>query len=81
MLREHPDIMHIHYYLLRTDKRNYLWNVKFGVQDVKRLSVYDGKNWHQPPEDFPDDFINSIEVDEENNIWLGTNNGIYILNQ
>ena len=81
MLREFPDLMHIHYYLLKTDKRNYLWNVKFGYQDLKRLSVYDGENWYQPPESFPDDFINCIEVDDENNIWLGTNNGIYILNQ
>ena len=81
MLREYPDLKHIPYYLLKTDKRNYLWNAKFGSQDLKRLSVYDGENWHQPPKDFPDDFINCIEVDNKNNIWLGTANGIYVLDQ
>jgi len=81
MLREYQNLMHIHYYLLKTDKRNYLWNAKFGVQDLKRLSVFDGENWYQPPDNFPDDFINCIEVDSDNNIWLGTNNGIYVINQ
>ena len=66
---------------MNCDKRNFLWVGKLIAREHKLLSVYDGNKWHEAPEEFPDVFIHCIEVDENNNIWLGTDNGIYILNQ
>jgi len=68
-------------YLLKTDKRDFVWVAKFASVQPKHISVFDGNKWHASSTEFPDDFINCIEVDEENNIWLGTTNGIYILDQ
>lgn len=68
-------------FLLEVDKRNYAWVGKFPSGKHKTISVFDGENWHEAPGEFPDDFIHCIEVDHDNNIWLGTGNGIYILNQ
>ncbi|NQU53361.1 MAG: hypothetical protein HQ522_12575 [Bacteroidetes bacterium] len=68
-------------YILSTDKRDYVWVAKFSSDLYEILTVFDGENWHEAPKKFPDDFINCIEVDDENNVWIGTNNGIYVLNQ
>lgn len=80
ILREH-EVSEDLPFLLETDKRNYVWVGKFPSDRHKTISVYDGKKWHEAPEEFPDDFIYCIEVDNKNNIWLGTGNGIYVLNQ
>jgi len=80
MVREHENQMN-HHHLLRADARDFIWTAKFQAEGYKRLSVFDGQQWHEAPQDFPDDFIYCIEVDSQNNIWLGTSNGIYILNQ
>jgi ligand-binding sensor domain-containing protein len=80
ILREHEDIWHFPY-LMKIDKRNYVWVAKFSSNQHGILSVFDGENWQEAPEEFPNSFIHCIEVDDDNNIWLGTNNGIYILNQ
>jgi ligand-binding sensor domain-containing protein len=66
---------------LKTDLRNYLWVAKFSSQNNRNLAVFDGETWHEAPSDFPDMFINCIAVDKNNAIWLGTTDGIYILNQ
>jgi hypothetical protein len=66
-------------YILKSDKRNYLWQAKFYKEGYETLSVYNRKEWIKAPAGFPHDHIRCIEVDEENNIWLGTDNGIYIL--
>jgi len=64
------------------DKRNYCW-----IADHKDgsiiLNVYNGRSWQSSmPRTFPDDFITTLKVDHENNIWLGTyQNGIIVLNQ
>jgi ligand-binding sensor domain-containing protein len=78
--REHENQQN-HPYLLEVDKRDYVWKAKFYTDGHKVLSVFDGTQWHEAPDKFPDDFIYCIEVDEKNNIWLGTVNGIYILKQ
>ncbi|MDB4584565.1 hypothetical protein N9164_15545 [Draconibacterium sp.] len=80
ILREYEDLVDSPY-LLKTDKRDYVWVAKFASMQPKHISVFDGNKWHACPNQFPDDFINCIEVDEDNNIWLGTTNGIYVLNQ
>ncbi|MFW5756601.1 MAG: two-component regulator propeller domain-containing protein, partial [Tangfeifania sp.] len=80
MLREHENLMN-RPHLLRADERDYLWTAKFQAEGYKRLSVFDGQQWQEAPQDFPDDFIYCIEVDSQNNIWLGTSNGIYVLEQ
>jgi ligand-binding sensor domain-containing protein len=80
MMREHENQMN-RPHLLRADERDYLWTAKFQAEGYKRLSVFDGQQWHEAPQDFPDEFIYCIEVDSQNNIWLGTSNGIYVLNQ
>lgn len=80
IVREHENQMN-HPRLLRVDARDYLWTAKFFAEGYKRLSVFDGSQWHEAPQDFPNDFIYCIEVDAQNHIWLGTTNGIYVLEQ
>jgi len=67
---------------LKADKRNYCWIASHGDHSAI-LHVYDGESWLNSPEGiFPDDYITTIEVDNDNNIWIGTyNNGVFILNQ
>ncbi len=67
-------------YLLTTDHRNYLWVAQFGSGTIKNLQVYNGAEWLEP-ESFPDDFINCIAFDCRNTAWVGTNNGIYLVEQ
>lgn len=69
------------YTQLKTDKRGYLWVSKIDLKGSEQLSVYDGIKWHQAPDGFPDGGLESIDVDENNNIWLATEKGIYILSQ
>ena len=80
ILREYEDFADFPY-LLKIDKRNYVWVAKFSSNQHKNFSVFNGEKWNEAPTEFPDDFIHCVEVDNDNNIWLGTNNGIYILNQ
>jgi hypothetical protein len=68
-------------YILKCDKRNYLWSVKFYKEGYETLSVYNRKEWIKAPSGFPHETIRCMEVDAENSIWLGTDNGIYILKQ
>jgi ligand-binding sensor domain-containing protein len=68
-------------YLLKTDLRNYLWVARFTNPERGNLAVYDGKTWHEAPDSFPESFIHCITVDPNNNIWLGTQDGIFILKQ
>ena len=67
---------------IKADKRNYCWIADFG-DNSPILRVYDGESWLSSPEGiFPEDYITVIEVDSENNIWVGTSqNGVFILNQ
>jgi ligand-binding sensor domain-containing protein len=68
-------------YIVKTDLRNYLWVVQF-TQDMNRtLFLYDGKSWHRAPEDFPKMYIKCLSVDRNNNLWLGTEQGIFVLDQ
>jgi hypothetical protein len=66
-------------YLLKADNRNYIWQAKFYKEGYETLSVYNRKEWVKAPAGFPKDHIRCMEIDEENRIWLGSNNGIYIL--
>jgi ligand-binding sensor domain-containing protein len=68
-------------YLLKTDLRNYLWVARFTNPENRNLAVYDGKNWNEAPESFPETHINCLSVDQNNTIWLGTKDGIYVLKQ
>jgi len=68
-------------YLLKTDLRNYLWVAQFTQTANKNLNVFDGNTWHSPPEGFPEMYIKCMSVDKKNNLWLGTDKGIFILNQ
>lgn len=67
-------------YILATDRRNYLWVAQFGSGTIKNLQVWNGKHWFEP-ETFPDDFINCIAFDSGNTAWIGTNNGVYLVEQ
>ncbi|HNX80282.1 MAG TPA: two-component regulator propeller domain-containing protein [Prolixibacteraceae bacterium] len=68
-------------YLVKTDLRNFLWVASFTQPGKEPLTVYDGNSWISAPDDFPDLYIKCISVDKDNNIWLGTDQGIYILDQ
>lgn len=67
---------------IKTDKRNYCW-IAGNIDDSPILNVYNGESWIKSPIGiFPKDFITCIEVDNNNNIWVGTfSNGVFILNQ
>ena len=67
---------------IKADKRGYCWIPGHG-ENSPFLNVYNGKSWLNSPEGiFPDDFITTIEVDYNNNIWVGTyRNGVFIMNQ
>jgi ligand-binding sensor domain-containing protein len=67
---------------MKADKRNYCW-IAGSDDESAYLHVYTGKTWITSPKNlFPDNYITAIEVDDENNIWVGTwNDGVYILNQ
>jgi ligand-binding sensor domain-containing protein len=69
-----------HPYILNTDMRNYLWVAKFGSETSRNLHIYNGKDWIEPTS-FPGDFIHCISIDSRNCVWLGTDNGIYLLEQ
>jgi hypothetical protein len=69
------------FYTIKTDLRNYIWLSKYQSENNIRLTVFDGKIWHDAPEDFPDIFIKCMAVDENNTIWLGTDKGIYLIKQ
>ncbi|HOB85410.1 MAG TPA: two-component regulator propeller domain-containing protein [Bacteroidales bacterium] len=64
------------------DKRDYCW-LAGTEQESAYLQVFTGKQWIKSSGNlFPDDFITTLEVDGNNNIWVGTyNNGVFILNQ
>jgi ligand-binding sensor domain-containing protein len=80
---ETTDIPGTNFYApVRADKRNYCWLAVNG-DNSPFLIVYNGDYWQNSPAGlFPDDFITAIEVDSNNNIWVGTwANGVFILNQ
>jgi hypothetical protein len=67
---------------LKADRRNYCWAASIDGNSYV-LHVYNGNSWEEPPVGlFPDDKITTIEVDNDNNIWIGTSqNGVFILKQ
>ena len=66
---------------IKADKRNYCW-VSCHKNGSLVLYVYEGSAWISSPDDiFWDTYITTIETDNENNIWIGTADGVYILNQ
>jgi ligand-binding sensor domain-containing protein len=70
-----------HPYCIKTDLRNYLWVAQFNGEGKPNLVVYDGKKWHTSPDNFQQLYIRCMAADQKNNIWLGTSDGIFILNQ
>jgi ligand-binding sensor domain-containing protein len=68
---------------LKADKRNFCWFAGKGEDGSAVLHVYNGESWVSSAEGLlPNDYITTIEVDSDNNIWVGTfYNGIFILNQ
>jgi len=67
---------------IKADRRNYCWAASITGSSYL-LHVYNGDSWEDPPEGlFFGDGITTIETDNDNNIWIGTDqNGIFILKQ
>ncbi|MGM0620028.1 MAG: hypothetical protein ACQETJ_03200 [Bacteroidota bacterium] len=64
------------------DKRDYIWVQGNKQGDYSSYFVYDGQNWHRSAEgQIPEVFIKNVKVDDRNNIWFCTNEGIFILRQ
>lgn len=78
-----PGISRFDYWprLLRADQRDYLWLAGFGGGEKTDLSVFDGETWQEAPEGFPNLTIYCMAVDRSNSLWLGTDDGIYLLRQ
>lgn len=77
---ESSSALSYHPYLLAIDQRNYLWVAQFGSGTIKNLQVWNRKQWFEP-ETFPNDHIQCIAFDNKNTAWVGTNNGIYLIEQ
>jgi ligand-binding sensor domain-containing protein len=67
---------------MNIDKRDYLWMTGRG-ENSPALHVYNGKSWTSSPKSiFENAYITAIEIDGENNVWIGTyDNGVFILKQ
>lgn len=67
---------------INADRRNYCW-IASKEDDSDILHVYNGISWEKSPKGlFQGDKITTIEVDIDNNIWVGTSqNGIFVLKQ
>jgi ligand-binding sensor domain-containing protein len=66
------------------DKRDYVWVYGYGTVEgnYPGYFVFDGREWHHSAEgQIPEVFIKSGRVDERNNIWFCTDEGIFILKQ
>ncbi len=77
-----PDGKEYIYTQFKTDKRGYMWMCKTPrLVDGSQLCVFDGEKWNESPNDFQVKSPDWIDVDDNNNIWITSNSGIYILNQ
>ncbi len=67
---------------IKADQRGYC-RIPGYESDTPVLHVYNGNTWVSSPADiFSEDFFTCIEVDSDNNIWLGTYaSGVFILGQ
>jgi len=67
---------------VRADQRGYLWVPGYD-NDTPDMHVYNGDSWYSSPAGtFPGGFFTCMEVDNDNNIWLGTySDGVFILKQ
>jgi hypothetical protein len=70
---------------INTDKFGNLWAGIFSIpHSVSNkdflLAVYDGDKWFHSGDDFPNDGILVIQTDKNNRKWIGTLNGVYIIN-
>lgn len=66
------------------DKRDYVWVYGYGTfeGDYPGYFVYDGREWQRSVEgQIPEVFIKSVKVDDQNNIWFCTDEGIFVLRQ
>ena len=64
------------------DKRDYIWTMGSIGGDYFSFFVYDGKQWKRSEKDqIPEKYFKSIKVDNQNNIWFCTSEGIFILHQ
>jgi hypothetical protein len=66
------------------DKRDYIWVYGYGNVEGNNPGyfVFDGQNWHRSAKgQIPQVFIKSVQIDERNNIWFCSDEGIFILRQ
>lgn len=70
------------FFQIKADQRGYLWIPGYD-NDSPDLHVYNGDTWYSSPAGtFPGVFFTCMEVDYDNNIWLGTySNGVFIIKQ
>ena len=70
------------YYKMFIDKRDFIWSMGEVKRDYQSFFVFDGNEWHRSEEgQIPEVYIKSVKVDNQNNIWFCTEEGIFILNQ
>lgn len=66
---------------LLADHRDYLWLAGWGSGGKMEISVFDGEQWQKAPADFPGLLVHCMAVDRSNGLWMGTDDGIYLLRQ
>lgn len=57
-----------------------VWATLYGREGLN-LAVFNGKNWQHNDSDIPAVWSSEIAVDQSNTVWLGTGNGIYLIEQ
>ncbi len=65
---------------INTDLSGNIWAALSGMKDLV-LAVYNGKKWIYNDTSFPIEWISEIAVDRNNIVWLGTGNGVYLIQQ
>jgi len=65
---------------INTDLSGNLWAVMHGRKGV-HLAVFNGDKWYYNNAEIPLSWGSEIVVDQDNDIWLSTGQGIYIIEQ
>lgn len=64
------------------DNRDYIWIHGLFPGGIPQYCVYNGKEWlYSEDNQLGDAFVYKAACDSDNNIWICTNKGIFILNQ
>ena len=65
---------------IAADRRGFIWAMIDGWCG-SNLAVYNGKCWLYDQVDIPLSFTSELAFDDENDLWIGTGSGVYVIKQ